>query len=134
MAGQRVLVDTGPLVALMNKRDRHHLRFVEYLKFFQGQLVTTWPVLTEVTHHVPVSKAVEIIALVRDGALEVIDLGNAGARVHDLMKKYADRPMDLADASLVWAAEYTGIEQVMTIDSDFAVFRLANGHRLQVLP
>ena len=134
MAGQRVLVDTGPLVALMNKRDRHHQRFVEYLKFFQGQLVTTWPVLTEVTHHVPVSKAVEIIALVRDGALEVIDLGNAGARVHDLMKKYADRPMDLADASLVWAAEYTGIEQVMTIDSDFAVFRLANGHRLQVLP
>ena len=134
MAGQRVLVDTGPLVARMNKRDRHHQRFVEYLKFFQGQLVTTWPVLTEVTHHVPVSKAVEIIALVRDGALEVIDLGNAGARVHDLMKKYADRPMDLADASLVWAAEYTGIEQVMTIDSDFAVFRLANGHRLQVLP
>ena len=134
MAGQRVLADTGPLVALMNKRDRHHQRFVEYLKFFQGQLVTTWPVLTEVTHHVPVGKAVEIIALVRDGALEVIDLGNAGARVHDLMKKYADRPMDLADASLVWAAEHTGIEQVMTIDSDFAVFRLANGHRLQVLP
>ena len=134
MAGQRVLVDTGPLVALMNKRDRHHQRFVEYLKFFQGQLVTTWPVLTEVTHHVPVGKAVEIIALVRDGALEIIDLGNAGERIHDLMKKYADRPMDLADASLVWAAEYTGIEQVMTIDSDFAVFRLANGHRLQVLP
>ena len=134
MAGQRVLVDTGPLVALMNKRDRHHQRFVEYLKFFQGQLVTTWPVLTEVTHHVPVGKAVEIIALVRDGALEIIDLGNAGERIHDLMKKYADRPMDLADASLVWAAEHTGIEQVMTIDSDFAVFRLANGHRLQVLP
>jgi hypothetical protein len=38
----------------MNKRDRHHQRFVAYLKFFQGQLVTTWPVLTEVTHHVPV--------------------------------------------------------------------------------
>jgi predicted nucleic acid-binding protein len=134
VAGQKVLVDTGPLVALMNKRDRHHQRFVEYLKFFQGQLVTTWPVLTEVTHHVPTGKAVEIIALVRDGALEVIDLGDAGARVHDLMKKYADRPMDLADASLVWAAERTGIEQIMTIDSDFAIFRLANGRRLQLLP
>lgn len=118
----------------MNKRDRHHPRFVEYLRFFQGQLVTTWPVLTEVTHHVPVGKAVEIIALVRDGALEVIDLGSAGTRIHDLMKKYADRPMDLADASLVWAAEHTGIEHVLTIDSDFAIFRLANGHRLQVLP
>ena len=64
----------------MNKRDRHHQRFVEYFKFFQGQLVTTWPVLTEVTHQVPVGKAVEIIAVVRDGALEVIELGNAGAR------------------------------------------------------
>ena len=118
----------------MNKRDRHHQRFVEYFKFFQGQLVTTWPVLTEVTHHVPVGKAAEIIAVVRDGALEVIELGNAGARVHDLMKKYADRPMDLADALLVSAAEHTGIEQVLTIDSDFAIFRLANGRRLQVLP
>lgn len=118
----------------MNKRDRHHQRFVEYLKLFQGQLLTTWPVLTEVTHQVPIEKAVEIIALVRDGALEVIDLDDAGARIHDLMKKYADRPMDLADASLVWAAEYTGIEQVLTIDSDFAIFRLANGHRPQVLP
>ncbi len=76
----------------------------------------------------------EIIALVRDGALEVIDLEDAGERVHDLMKKYADRPMDLADASLVWAAERTGIEQVLTIDSDFTVFRLANGRRLQVMP
>ncbi len=118
----------------MNKRDRYHQRFVEYFKFFQGQLVTTWPVLTEVTHHVPVNKAMEIIALVRDGALEIIDLVDAGARVHDLMKKYTDRPMDLADASLVWAAEHTGIEQVLTIDSDFTVFRLANGHRLEVLP
>ena len=134
MARQRVLVDTGPLVALMNKRDRHHQRFVECLKSFQGQLVTTWPVLTEVTPDVPVGKAVEIIALVRDGALEVIDLGNASNCVHYLMKKYADRPMDLADASLVWAAEHTGIEQVLTIDSDFAIFRLANGSRLEVLP
>ena len=119
----------------MNKRDRHHQRFVEHLKFFQGQLVTTWPVLTEITHHVPTGKAVEIIALVRDGALEVIDLVDAGGRIHDLMKKkYADRPMDLADASLVWAAEHTGIEQVLTIDSDFTIFRLANSRRLQVLP
>jgi hypothetical protein len=50
------------------------------------------------------------------------------------MKKYADRPMDLADTSLVWAAETHGIEQVLTIDSDFAIFRLANGRCLQVLP
>ena len=118
----------------MNKRDRHHQRFVEFFKYFQGRLVTTWPVLTEVAHHVPVRKAVEVLALVRDDALEVVDLGNAGARVHDLMEKYADRPMDLADASLVWTAEQTGIEQILTIDSDFSVFRLANGHRLQVLP
>ena len=118
----------------MNKRDRYHQRFVEYLKFFQGQLVTTWPVLTEITHHVPAGKAVEVIALVRDGVLEVIDLVDAGGRIHDLMKKYADRPMDLADASLVWVAEHAGIEQVLTIDSDFTIFRLANNRRLQVLP
>lgn len=134
MVGQRLLVDTGPLVALMNRRDRHHQRFVEVLRSYQGQLLTTWPVLTEVSHQVPVSKAAGLISLVRDGALDVIDLENAGACIHDLMKKYSDRPMDLADASLVWAAERTGVEQLLTIDSDFTIFRLANGHRLQVLP
>lgn len=118
----------------MNKRDRHHQRFVEYFKFFEGQLVTTWPVMTEIAHHVPIDKALEVIALVRDGALEVIELVDAGGRIHDLMKKYADCPMDLADASLVWASEHAGIKQVVTIDSDFTVFRLANGLRLQVIP
>ncbi len=134
MAGPSVLVDTGPLVALMNKRDRHHQRFVEYLRSFSGQLVTTWPVLTEVTHQVPVRKALDITALVKDGALHVGELDGAGARIHELMKKYLDRPMDLADASLVWVAERKGIEQILTIDSDFAIFRLANGRRMQVLP
>lgn len=64
MAGQKTLVDTGPLVALMNRRDRHHRRFVDYFKYFDGELLTTWPVLTEVAHQVPISKALDIVALV----------------------------------------------------------------------
>jgi len=52
-------------------------------------LITTWPVLTEVTHHVPVARGLELIALVRDGMLDVIELGGSSARIHDLMKKYA---------------------------------------------
>lgn len=58
----------------------------------------------------------------------------AAPRLRQLLRKYADRPMDLADASLVWAAEHTGIERLLTIDSDFSIFRLANGRRLSLLP
>ena len=61
----------------MNRRDRHHSRFLEYFKFFTGELITTWPVLTEVTHHVPLAKGLELIAPVRDGMLHVVELGGS---------------------------------------------------------
>jgi len=99
------------LVALMNRRDRHHRRFLEYLGSFEERLVTTWPVLTEVAHQVPTPRALDVLALAERDELGVVELRNAAGRIRQLMRKYADRPMDLADASLVWAAEATGVER-----------------------
>ena len=50
-----------------------------------------------------------------------------------LMEKYCDRPMDLADASLVLAAEKTGCQRILTIDSDFFIYRLQNGETLEII-
>jgi hypothetical protein len=75
------------LVALMNRRDRHHRRFVEYLGSFAERLVTTWPVITEVAHQVPTPRALDVLALVERGELGVLDLPNSAGRIRQLMRK-----------------------------------------------
>jgi predicted nucleic acid-binding protein len=59
----------------------------------------------------------------------------AAPRVRELMLKYADRPMDLADASMIWAAEQTGVRRILTTDrTDFEIYRTKSGQRLEILP
>ena len=131
-----VLVDTGPLVALADRRDRWHAPCVAWLKNFRGGLITTWPVLTEFSHLVPQPKAA--IALYRwavGGGLKIHALGQPelGATA-DWMERYADRPMDLADASLVLTAMALGVTQVWTLDrSDFEIYRLPNRKRFKLI-
>ena len=56
-------------------------------------------------------------------AWRVLDLGDGLARIGELMRKYLDRPMDFADASLVWVAEQTGVLEILTTDRDFEIYR-----------
>ncbi|MGH8694613.1 MAG: type II toxin-antitoxin system VapC family toxin [Burkholderiales bacterium] len=130
-----VLVDTGALVALARKRDRYHERVKEFLGTYFGELATTWPVLTEAAHLVPTHLGPRIIALSNLPRWSVIDMRDAGKRIQELMLKYLDRPMDVADASLVWAAEETGILDVLTLDwTDFATYRVRSGRAFRVVP
>ena len=55
------------------------------------------------------------------------------ARIAELMRKYADRPMDFADASLMWAAEETGAREILTTDRDFEIYRTRTQERLQLV-
>lgn len=132
----KILVDTGPLVALADRRDGNHHACARWLQGFGGTLVTTWPVLTEVSHLVPsVAAALGVLRWVERGGLEVIPLG-AGelARAADWMERYAGRPMDLADASLVVAALTTGVTTVWTLDrNDFETYRLPNRRRFRLV-
>ncbi len=74
-------------------------------------------------------------ALRRSGKLQVLDITPIEAdRMDALMKQYQNVPMDLADASLVAVAEIRGFQRIFTIDSDFYIYRLANGSMLQVVP
>lgn len=136
-----ILVDTGPLVALFDRKDGQHGRCVETLKAIRVPICTTVAVLTEAFHMLdPRSNGSEQLReFVARGALSVwfFDAG-ALARALELMDLYADRPMDLADASLVVAAEALGTRKIFTIDrDDFETYRVRRGHRhlaLEMLP
>lgn len=122
-----LLVDTGPLVALADKRDKAHGRCIEFLRNYRGRLLTTWAVLTEFSHLAPsVDATLPLYQWIERGGLELLSLGRDElVTAIDWITRYADRPMDLADASLVVAALKTGSTQIWTLDrNDFETYRL----------
>jgi predicted nucleic acid-binding protein len=126
------LVDTGPLVALFDKKDAHHARCVRVLKKASPPLVCTTPVLTEAFHMLGADShgAQALCKFIERDGLTVWHLSKATLnRSFALMRQYADHPMDLADASLVVAAEVLNTERIFTIDrNDFAAYRIRRGH------
>ena len=124
-----LIADTGFFYALADRSDRHHARAVELLPQIQEPLITTWPVLTEVTHLIGVRLSPQVGAQflenVADGfcvvhALEPVQI----RRMAELFRKYADLPMDLADASLVLLAEHLGDGRILSTDRrDFEAIR-----------
>jgi predicted nucleic acid-binding protein len=128
-----ILVDTGPLVALFDPQDEQHNRCRKILKSIREPLLTTIPVLTEAFHMLgPASIGSDRLReFVEIGGLSVWFFDRAGlTRAFELMDLYSDHPMDLADASLVAAAETLGTRKVFTIDRrDFETYRIRRGHR-----
>jgi uncharacterized protein len=124
------------LVALATRRDRWHARCVKFLSGLRDDLVTTWPVLTEFSHLVDSLAAVQHLqSWVERGGLRIHTMGQDELKaVIDWMGRYADRPMDLADGSLVHVACVTGIDQVWTVDrADFETYRLPNRRRFRLV-
>ncbi|OGA08822.1 MAG: hypothetical protein A3D95_10580 [Betaproteobacteria bacterium RIFCSPHIGHO2_12_FULL_69_13] len=118
------------------RRDRNHTRVREFLRQNSCGLLTTWPVATEVWHLLPRSARLDFMKWVVGGGVTLLEIPPDGSRAMlDLLEKYRDRPMDLADASLVELAERTGIEEVLTTDrADFDTYRLSGNRRfVQVL-
>jgi uncharacterized protein len=128
-----ILVDTGPLVALFDPAERDHQACLERLRSLDEPLATTIPVLTEAFHLLgPASPGAHgLMIWIADGGISVWPLDDSTlARAFELMQQYADQPMDLADASLVTAAEVLGSRQVFTLDrKDFHAYRVRRGHR-----
>ena len=128
-ASNKVLVDTGALVALFDPDDRWHARAVAAIAALPPsvRLVTSLAIITEVTHMLDfdlrnqwafLDWLVAGGATVRDLPLE----GIAACRMR--MEKYRDRPMDFADATLVWLAEQENITSILTLDSDFLIYKI----------
>lgn len=132
-----ILVDTGPLVALFDPKDEHHSRCRRTLSSIRESLSTTVPVLTEAFHVLePQSVGSDRLRdfIAKKGA-SVWNFDRASlVRAFELMETYADRPMDLADASIIVAAEELKTRKVFTIDrNDFQTYRVRRGHRYHPL-
>jgi len=135
-----MLCDTGPLVALCDTRDPHHRACVAAVETFKSyELLTTWACFTEAMHllrSVGGWRAQDRLwRFVSDGLLRLHPpaIGEP-ERMRALMRNYADTPMDLADASVVAAAETLDQRRVFTTDRHFYVYRQRQGHAFEVVP
>lgn len=133
-----ILVDAGPLVALVDAGDQHHRRCVAALRGMREALATVWPALTEAMYLLSdLPQGQEALwEMIERGGVQLLPLGATDIpRIRELMRKYANRPMDLADAALVCVGERQGIRKFFTIDRrDFNVYRLHGRVRPTVIP
>jgi predicted nucleic acid-binding protein len=125
-------------VALVDADDQYHERCVSTLKSLQEPLATVWPPLTEAMYllnDLPAAQDALWEMLVRK-ALQLLPLGLVDLpRIRELRRKYADRPMDLADAALIRIAEREGVRKIFTADKrDFAVYRIHGRIRPSIIP
>jgi predicted nucleic acid-binding protein len=128
-----ILVDTGPFVALFDPKDSLHKQCKATLRTIRDPLLTTIPVLTEVFHLLsPASLgSARLREFLLRGGVAVWFLDQAWTeRALSLMDRYSDHPMDLADASLIVAAEALQTRKIFTLDrGDFSTYRIRRGHR-----
>ncbi len=131
-----VIVDTGPLVALLNRRDEHHDWARDVLETIQPPLFTCELVLSEacfLLQRFPGGSAA-VLELVNRRVIDLrFSLADEGDRVGRLMNKYHEIPMSLADACLVRMAELNPTSPVLTLDGDFRVYRKERRRRISVL-
>ena len=131
---ERILLDTGVLVALHLRDDWGHRKIASWFAEFEGELHTIEAVLTEAAHFVSLRARVALAELAASGKLMLHLPDAAGhARMAELFRKYGDQEPDWADMGLVWLAEKTGITRIATLDvADFSVYRINGRKRFEL--
>ena len=133
-----ILIDTGPIVAFFDKDDRYHAVCIDLLKEIREPLVTTWPVITECFYLLNYSWETQQdlwTFLEREGVQVLAPERERYHRDRDMMARYRDLPMDLADASLVSLAEDLGISRIFTLDhKDFSIYRTGRRGAFCLIP
>jgi predicted nucleic acid-binding protein len=120
------IVDTGPLVALFDRAERHHEWVAERFNELEAPLLVCEPVLAEAMHLLArYPKAPDsVLEFIRNGALSVaFRIDEHVDTLRKLLQKYRDTPMSLADACIVRMSEIHDRHAVLTLDSDFLVYR-----------
>ncbi|HEX2959352.1 MAG TPA: hypothetical protein VHO70_21135 [Chitinispirillaceae bacterium] len=123
---EKVVIDSGPLIALFDKDDYYHQKAIEFMKKFKGELFSNYAVITEVSHLLDFSVTVQIDFLqwIFDGGITIEQITPDDlVKIIELTEKYSDLPMDFADASLVVLCERMKIRDVASVDSDFGIYR-----------
>ncbi len=131
-----VLLDTGCIVALLDKSEHHHEQCVESLADVRGSLVTCEAVIAESCYLLRNAEGASEVVLenVESGVFQIpFRLDETAGHVRGLLKKYQTVPMDLADACLVRLAELLGTGDILTLDKDFSVYRWRRNRRFHNL-
>lgn len=127
-----IIADTGFWYALINEADTFHAQAIAALKEVDGELVSTWPVITETSYllqsRLGLQQVCEFLASYHEGLFVIYEIRPEQVlRMIELMRKYADLPMDMADASLVVLAEELGHGRILSTDiRDFGTYRWKN--------
>jgi len=138
MAAGAALVDTSAFLAFLDARDPWHARCKAAFAVAPLPLVTTVAVLTELFHFVGkrMSDPSGAWRMLRSGQIQLGPITDADLPFLDvLMARYADRPMDFADATLVHVANREGLRTILTIDrADFETYRIGRNTKFRILP
>lgn len=133
-----MIIDTGPIVAIFDKDDNYHQICLGILKGIKEPLVTTWPVITEAFYLLNFSWQAQddLWEFIQRGGILIEPLDETSHSVcRELMKKYHDLPIDLADATLVALAESKNITTIFTLDhKDFSLFKPKHRKSFILLP
>lgn len=133
-----VLVDAGPLVALIDRADSYHRQCVAAFNALRDPMLTVWPAFTEAMYLLSASAQAQrtLWQMVDAGSIGFVELGlDDCPRMRELMWQYRDLPMDLADAALVRVAEREGLRRIFTIDrQDFEIYRPYRLGRFEIIP
>jgi len=134
----QVLVDTGPLVAILSREDQYHDVCVKALREMPGPLLSCWPVITEAAWLLRGSPraVLQLLRSIDGGFLELLPVAGAEAEtIAALMRRYEDIRPQLADAMLVYLADRERIDTIFTLDwRDFSIYRTGRKRTFRVLP
>lgn len=135
---ERILVDTGPIVAMLSSTDEHHAVCVRQLETIRGPLLTCWPVITEAAwllRAYPLALA-RLLSSFNGRPFELLSLGEADLPgLTAILQKHRELGIQLADASLLHLANREEAGTVFTLDRrDFTVLRLHGGRKLRLVP
>ena len=129
-----ILLDAGPLIALFDASERHHQPIKTFLKANQHRYISTLAVFAEVSHMLGFHRGAQkgFYEWVIYKGVIISDINqNDMLRLLELTDKYADLPMDFADATLVITAEKTGIREIISLDKDFDIYRLPGREQIR---
>jgi uncharacterized protein len=132
-----VLLDTGVIVSLLDRSERNHAACVETVAALAAPLVTCEPVIAEACYLLRGLRGAPdaVLANVERGIFQIpLHLDEAVGPIRVLLKRYASMPMDLADACLVHLADTLETGSILTLDSEFTVYRWRRRRSFEVLP
>lgn len=132
-----LLLDTGALVSLLDRSQPLHRQCTRFFAEWQGTVISTEAVLTEATHllgRVPGGRERCLEFFLSGGSNLMAPSLATLRRCHRLIEKYADLPMDYADATLVVLAEELDTDLVFTTDRDFKVYRIGGSRPFRIVP